>query len=212
MTKYLQLSLFSILLLCCSCEKKTNTSQPAKEETEMSKAPSTSISIKNLLLKETKSAYPDMTFVRSRLEFSKKNKDEDREFEDSEISQNLLAKAIESYKNGDYKTCISKAGQIPLSDPMFTAAQYLIAYSFFHTQAYEQATEIFKGMSQNQGFFKEINREEAAWMHILSQYHFHKKTNDDFQKKELKAAVEYFITKYPNNTSTYGTLARKIQL
>ncbi len=211
MPKLLQLILFSLLIFSCSSEKKNTTANSSTQvNNELSKY-SPSNNSKNLLQAVTASFQPDMVFVKSRIEHFKQNKDEDRDPDVEEVTVKLLTMAMESYEKKEYQNCISKAAQIPLSNPLFSPAQYLVAFSFLHTKSYERAVEIFKGMSQNQDFFKEINREEAAAMHVLSQYHFYKKTKNDFQKKELTEAVKYFISKYPNNSSTNGILVKDIK-
>ena len=204
MPKYFLFLFAAFSLFYFSCEKKTATKKPtvaveAPQKTTPQKGPS----IRNLMLRETKSAYPDTRLVRQIIADNKSEKVDNELEEHRQLSVKLLEIALKSYTNGSYQDCISKAAQVPLSDPVFTASQYLVAYSFFHTQAYERAAEIFKGMSQNQDFFKEINRKEAGYMHVLSQYNFCKKTNDEFQKKELSDAVDYFILKNSDNASAY---------
>jgi len=199
MSKYFIFSL--LLLLCFSCEKKAATKVPTQSES--SKPVVKQMSVRNLMIKETKTAFPKLNLIRETIAAADPQKEEGERAQHQKISVTMLTAAVEFYPKGDYKNCISRAAQIPLSDPLFPSAQYLMAYSFFKMHAYERAVEIFKGISQNKNFFKEMDRKEAAYMHVIAQHNFYRKTKDNFHKKELNDAIDYYLANYNSNDSTY---------
>ena len=198
-TKYL---LFLSFLFIFSCENKSRTQAPEAIENPKPKHSTPTISFKEFMKKEIQYVAPNMDFVKKRIKEVELEDDEERS-EQQLAAVKLLTMAKESYAMKNYNNCISYAAQIPLSNALFSPAQYLIAYSFFHNQSYERAVEIFQGISQNKDFFKEMDREEAAYMHVLAQYNFFEKSKDEFQKNNLENAIKFYLSSFHNNDFTF---------
>ena len=74
-----------------------------------------------------------------------------------------INKGITAFKQQDYLGALTEFQKIPMGDPRYTKAQYLLAHTYYSIGEYSQAISLFKGLISIP-----TRKEEIEWYLILS--------------------------------------------